>query len=194
MIMRSRLWFVVWLLLVTLSTLVYGQERDSIPPVSTPGDTLAPLKVEAVKTGATFQEKEQAKRYDEGAEVLSSKQDLVPGRGNRSITVNRSLYDVGKIPLEEGVTPSGARTYSLPIAVCEADPFVPHIALTYNSQAGTGQAGYGWSITGLPCITLTSRSRWYHNTVAPASVSDTSAVYTLDGNMLVPFSDSRFPG
>ncbi|MBQ9893170.1 MAG: hypothetical protein IJM35_08470 [Bacteroidales bacterium] len=192
--MRSRLWFVVWLLLVTLSTLVYGQERDSIPPVSTPGDTLAPLKVEAVKTGATFQEKEQAKRYDEGAEVLSSKQDLVPGRGNRSITVNRSLYDVGKIPLEEGVTPSGARTYSLPIAVCEADPFVPHIALTYNSQAGTGQAGYGWSITGLPCITLTSRSRWYHNTVAPASVSDTSAVYTLDGNMLVPFSDSRFPG
>ena len=130
--MKTRIWFVVWLLLVTIPNPVFGQGRDSIPPVSTPGDTLAPQKAEDVKTGARFQEKEQAKRYDEGADVLSSRQDLVPGRGNRSIS-------------------------------------------------------------GLPCITLTSRNRWYHDTVAPASVSDTSVVYALDGSMLVPFSDTRFP-
>ncbi|MBQ9893382.1 MAG: hypothetical protein IJM35_09550 [Bacteroidales bacterium] len=128
----KRSLFALILQLLVLSPSLSGQERDSIPPVLASGDTLAPQKAEDVKTGAIFQEKEQAKCYDEGADVLSSTQHLMPGPGNRSIS-------------------------------------------------------------GLPCITLTSRNRWYHDTVAPASVSDTSVVYALDGSMLVPFSDTRFP-
>ncbi len=113
---------------------------------------------------------------------------------SRSTPASYSGYDVGKIPIEEGITPTGGRTYTLPIAVCEAEGFFPKVALSYNSQGGNGIAGYGWNITGLPCISLSQKSRWYHGKVAPASALDTAAVYTLDGNMLVPFSDSRFPG
>ena len=59
----KRHMFVVLLQLLVLSAPLSGQERDSIPPVLAPGDTLAPQKAEDVKTGAIFQEKEQAKRY-----------------------------------------------------------------------------------------------------------------------------------
>ena len=40
----KRHMFVVLLLLLVLSAPLSGQERDSIPPVLAPGDTLAPQK------------------------------------------------------------------------------------------------------------------------------------------------------
>ncbi|HRK57459.1 MAG TPA: FG-GAP-like repeat-containing protein, partial [Burkholderiaceae bacterium] len=59
----------------------------------------------------------------------------------------------GALSGELGVSPNGAATYQLPI---QAPPGIagmtPKIALVYNSQAGNGLLGKGWSIQGLSSI------------------------------------------
>ena len=89
----------------------------------------------------------------------------------------------GQIPYEECISPSGARTYSVPVATVPGFPLVPSVRLQYNSQAGNGVAGYGWSVGGLSSITLTNKNIYYHGTCDEASNSD--SVYSLDGMPLV---------
>ena len=96
-----------------------------------------------------------------------------------------SNYAVGEIPLQEGMTPTGARTYQIPITSAPGFNLSPSIAIGYNSQAGEGWAGYGWDIQGLSSITLISKNRYYHATTKGANVNDTDAVFALDGVPLV---------
>lgn len=53
---------------------------------------------------------------------------------------------VGTIPMTAGVSPSGARTYSIPIMTVDVPGGAPAVSLEYNSQGGHGAAGYGWEI------------------------------------------------
>ena len=92
---------------------------------------------------------------------------------------------VGKIPVQEGVTPTGARTYTVPIATAPGIAFAPQLALYYNSQSGNGAAGYGWSISGLSAITISNKTEYYNGEAGPAEYTDSDAVYTLDGTPLV---------
>lgn len=92
---------------------------------------------------------------------------------------------VGKIPVQEGVTPTGARTYTVPIATAPGIAFAPQLALYYNSQSSYGAAGYGWSISGLSAITISNKTEYYNGEAGPADYTDTDAVYALDGMPLV---------
>jgi virulence plasmid B protein len=56
-------------------------------------------------------------------------------------------------PDTDGITSSGAATYSVPIVVPKARGPVPNLAPLYNFQSGNGVAGMGWSISGIPAIT-----------------------------------------
>lgn len=99
-------------------------------------------------------------------------------------------YAVGQIPYQEDITPYGGRIYDIPIMVSPMSDFPPQISLQYNSQAGNGLAGFGWSIGGLSSITLTDKNQYYHGTVAPATLSGTNGAYLLDGVPLVQNDDS----
>lgn len=65
-----------------------------------------------------------------------------------AVQADYSNYAVGEIPMESSVSPSGARTYQIPIVTAAGFKLVPSIAIGYNSQAGNGWAGYGWDIQG----------------------------------------------
>jgi len=99
---------------------------------------------------------------------------------------------VVQIPYQEEVSQTGAQTCEVPIPTSSVAKFVPKISLQYNSQRGNGIAGYGWEIGGLSSINITNKNPYYNDTFAAANVTDTSAVWSLDGNPLVRNVDSEF--
>ena len=102
-------------------------------------------------------------------------------------------YDFGQITLLQGVSPSGAKTYTVPIECAPDSRRVPSVALYYNSQSGNGIAGYGWNIAGVSKITITNKCWYYDGNAAGADVSDTSSVYALDGVRLVQNANAAYP-
>ncbi|MBQ6081890.1 MAG: VCBS repeat-containing protein, partial [Bacteroidales bacterium] len=112
-------------------------------------------------------------------------QPLPVGRDSRDITD----YSVGSIPLEYGVSGSGARTYSVPILTAPDIKYAPSLSLAYNSQGGYGCIGYGWDIAGLSSITITNKTTYWDGEIEAADSSDRDGVFCLDGIRLVPNDD-----
>ncbi len=83
------------------------------------------------------------------------------------------------------VSPSGAATYSIPIAIPEGTMGMqPSVSLSYNSQGGNGQLGRGWSLGGTSSIVRVTKNLFYDGEVAPIT-SGIEDEYALDGNRLV---------
>lgn len=101
------------------------------------------------------------------------------------LRATNTTYSVGAIPLQEGVSPTGARTYNLPIPTAAGFKLVPNISLGYNSQASEGWAGYGWDIQGISCIRLINKNEYYHGEIKAADVTASDPVFALDGVPLV---------
>ena len=100
---------------------------------------------------------------------------------------------VGQIEINSDMTPTGARTYTIPIKgyQIEGMPY-PQIALYYNSQAGNGPIGMGWSLSGISQITRSSRNIYYDNMTAGVKMTNDDSFY-LDGVRLIrtnTYSDS----
>jgi len=91
----------------------------------------------------------------------------------------------GRIPYSEGITPSGARIYGIPVATAPDVPFAPAVSLVYNSQSSEGVAGYGWTITGLSSIVRTGKSMYYHAKVSAPLSGEADAAFCLDGVPIV---------
>ena len=134
-----------------------------------------------------FYEQDSTERAERAAEIERAKAAKEKGSGNSKDS--NPTYAVGAIPLEQGVSPSGARTYSIPIPTAPGFKLVPSVALAYNSQAGEGWAGYGWDIQGISTISLINQNEYYHGCIRAASDTTTSPVFALDGVPLVTNDD-----
>ncbi len=88
------------------------------------------------------------------------------------------------------VTPSGAASYTIPIAVPPGTAGIePKLALAYSSQSGNGLLGVGWSLSGLSAVTRCPR------TIAQDGVKgginfDANDRYCMDGQRLVAVNGS----
>lgn len=92
--------------------------------------------------------------------------------------------DVGEIPLQYTLTPTGAVTYQVPIDI-HPDPeqFQPQLSFSYNSQQPESLMGYGWNIGGLSGITHVGGTIYYDGKASPLSLNEDKL--TLDGTRLI---------
>src|SRR6185369_11477817 len=84
-----------------------------------------------------------------------------------------------------GVSESGAATYTIPIQVPPGTGgMAPQLALSYNSQAGNGLLGVGWSLSGLSAITRCPRTMAQDGYRGGVNY-DLNDRYCLDGQRLI---------
>lgn len=99
-----------------------------------------------------------------------------------------SGFAVGATPVNSGVSPTGAFTYEIPIAVPPGVQDVqPNIALTYNSQSGNGLAGWGWNISGLSTISRVGSTLHHDGKIDPVDYDNLDR-FALDGQRLILLS------
>ena len=77
------------------------------------------------------------------------------------------------------VTPTGAFATSVPIELPSFHGITPSISLQYDSQAGNGPAGIGWSLAGFSQIRRASPS-------GGLPLGTAGDLFRLDGNDLIP--------
>jgi RHS repeat-associated protein len=110
---------------------------------------------------------------------------------NTTLPVNTS-YPVGTIPGSPGVNATGGAQYSFPINVCPGvGGMVPGLTVGYNSHAGEGLLGLGWTLSGLSGITR-APSDLYHETDINNIQFNANDHFTLDGQRLIAVSSSEY--
>ena len=107
---------------------------------------------------------------------------------NNPPSPNRQLntsYAVGSTAGSADVTPTGAATYQIPIAVPPGTGGVqPNLSIVYNSQTGNGLLGYGWNLAGISSISRCGKTI-YHDGKAEEVKLNASDNLMLDGQRLV---------
>lgn len=101
-----------------------------------------------------------------------------------TVSIDKSKA-VGEIGITSGVTPTGARTYNIPIDLYPGiNGFAPSLSLAYNSQQSTSIMGQGWSLAGLSSIMRVSKTI-YHDGKVEAIKMDFNDSFVLNGVRLV---------
>ena len=108
-----------------------------------------------------------------------------------NVTVNTSKA-VGQIDIQSGLSPTGAKTYTVPInSYRQEGAFCPEISLNYNSQGGKGAFGKGWSIGGIQTISRGNKSVYYDGKTGGIEM-DTDDAFYLDGVRLIRTSTTAY--
>lgn len=99
---------------------------------------------------------------------------------------------VGAIPGQFAVSPTGAATYSIPIEVpAGINGMQPNIAVGYSSQAGYGNLGTGWNISGVSAITRGGKNLYNDTNTEGVKFDNTDPLY-LDGQRLIQLNSESF--
>jgi hypothetical protein len=92
------------------------------------------------------------------------------------------------LPGKVDVTPTGAASYTIPIAVPPGTGgMVPSLSIAYNSQARNGLLGVGWHLEGLPSIGRCPRTITQDGVRGSVNY-DANDRFCLDGQRLVAIS------
>jgi len=151
-------------------------EREVTPK----GDTIYRYKYQAVDLGP-IEDKAPTILYKE--EPKRALRSAMPAL--QSVAEKGNHY-VGKIPFTEGVTPTGGKTYAIPILTAPCKGQAPQVAIAYNSQGGNGTAGYGWNVTGASAINVVGKTIHYDGQTAAVDLSKPAeCAVALDGVRLV---------
>ena len=144
------------------------------------GDTIFRYKYQAVDLGP-IEDKAPTILYKE--EPKRALRSAMPAL--QSVAEKGNHY-VGKIPFTEGVTPTGGKTYAVPIVTAPCKGQAPQVAIAYNSQGGNGTAGYGWNVTGASAINVVGKTIHYDGQTAAVDLSKPAeCAFALDGVRLV---------
>lgn len=93
--------------------------------------------------------------------------------------------EVGQIEIKSGTTPTGGKTYEVPIKIGPGmNGHQPNLALAYNSQQGNSVLGMGWSVSGLSQISRCGNNLYYDNKTKGIAM-DNSDGFILDGVRLI---------
>ena len=99
--------------------------------------------------------------------------------------------EVGEIPIHSGITPTGAKTYNIPISVYSGmKGLTPDLALTYNSQQGNSVLGVGWSVSGISMIVRGGKTLYYDGKTEGVKL-DNSDSFMLNGVRLIKISSAN---
>lgn len=105
-----------------------------------------------------------------------------------AVGVTAGVTGVMSLPGSFGVSPTGAASYSLPIAVPPGTAgMMPALSLDYSSQSGNGPLGVGWSLSGLVSITRCPRTTVQDGAGGRVN-DDTNDRFCLEGQRLVAVS------
>ena len=147
----------------------------------------APRQAKNAKNSLVISEEEKAIHLEKQLAEMTAAPRIVKDSSPRmaATAANLSSYAVGAIPIQEGMTATGAKTYQIPITTAAGIELVPTVSLSYSSQASNGWAGFGWDVSGRSSITLISKNSYYHGAIKGANKNNTDAVFALDGVPLV---------
>ena len=102
--------------------------------------------------------------------------DPTGGNGSYSVVPFSGTLNVG---------PSGAAIYSLPLSFPKGfNNIMPNMSIVYNSQAGNGLLGFGWSLSGLSVISRIGNDLYHDGNIDPVDFTDDDK-FSLDGNRLI---------
>lgn len=151
-------------------------EREVTPK----GDTIYRYKYQAVDLGPIEDKAPTILYKEEPKHALRSAMPALPS------VAEKGNHYVGKIPFNEGVTPTGGKTYAIPILTTPCKGQAPQVAIAYNSQGGNGTAGYGWNVTGASAINVVGKTIHYDGQTEAVDLSKPAeCAFALDGVRLV---------
>ncbi|MDR2037509.1 MAG: FG-GAP-like repeat-containing protein [Bacteroidales bacterium] len=114
--------------------------------------------------------------------VISADYQSTPPSEARGLNTS---YAVGSTQGVAGVTPTGAATYQIPIAIPPGTGGVqPNLSLAYNSQNSNGLLGYGWNLAGVSVISRSGKT-YHHDAKTEAIQLNNTDNLMLDGQRLM---------
>jgi RHS repeat-associated protein len=126
-----------------------------------------------IKRGVLQENKESVNR----AAAISN--TITPG------TPTGNSTEVGVTEGQLSVSLTGGANYNIPIAVPPGiNGIVPQVSLSYNSQGGSGLAGYGWNISGVSVITRIPSTKFHDNTIDAVDFNSLDR-FAFDGQRLI---------